>query len=441
MKVAYFSPFAPDASGISDYSDDLVKELINYVDIDLFTNVPVSSEKIKKQFSVFLVRDIEDDALRQQYDLMIFQAGNNARYHKDILEMFMKYGGILELHDFAMHHYLAEVTYAKGEYEEYKKVMEYCHGYKGKRAAVQFLNGEIPSPWDHQSQRFTVNKYLIDKASAVIVHSDMAKQMVMAVRPEIPVLQMPISQAFVQEDFWEHKKECKERLRIAQSKQVLGSFGFATASKRIIPILNGLSIYKESSGADFVYYIVGKVEDRSIYKTIKRLKLSKNVVVTGRVSMDDFMLYMGACDICFNLRYPTQGESSGCLHQGIAMGKPVFVTNVGSFEEYPDSFTCRVRYDGHEPWDIAAGIEHLLQDEAALQECGKQAVAYAKEHFNIKKNVKMYADFLEEIAAGTYAVKDEVDVILNRLFAQYDREDITVEMVMNQLNKVCEDSI
>ena len=47
----------------------------------------------------------------------------------------------------------------------------------------------------------------------------------------------------------------------------------------------------------------------------KQYDLEKEILVTGYTTIDQFKLYMGACDICFNLRYPTQGESSASLHR------------------------------------------------------------------------------------------------------------------------------
>ena len=46
---------------------------------------------------------------------------------------------------------------------------------------------------------------------------------------------------------------------------------------------------------------------------IRSMGLSANVRVLGFAPIEDFVGYLGACDIVLNLRYPTVGESSGTL--------------------------------------------------------------------------------------------------------------------------------
>lgn len=56
-----------------------------------------------------------------------------------MVDTFLKYPGILELHDFSLHHYLAEDTFVQKEYDKYIEIMKYCHGNKGEYTAKRFL--------------------------------------------------------------------------------------------------------------------------------------------------------------------------------------------------------------------------------------------------------------------------------------------------------------
>ena len=132
MKIAYFSPFSPDRSGISDFSEELVMELSKYCQMDLYAAKPIANEEICSKFPVFQITEINDSNKRKQYDHLIYQAGNNRNYHKAVIDTFLKYPGILELHDLSLHYYLAEDTYVQKDFDKYIEIMKYCHGKKGE---------------------------------------------------------------------------------------------------------------------------------------------------------------------------------------------------------------------------------------------------------------------------------------------------------------------
>lgn len=414
MRIAYFSPFSPDKSGVSDFSEELVLELCKYVDIELFSRTAIKNPKIVEKFTVHSFEEIEDDSFRNNFDFLVYQIGNNITYHKGVTDCFLKYPDILEIHDLSLHHYLAEDTFVKQDYDKYVEIMKYCHGKDGEKTAKRFLSGQIRAPWETDSAKYTVNKHLIDRARAIIVHSDMAKQYVRGIRLDVPIINIPLQAPDIIENFEVYKKECKRELHFSDDTIVFGSFGYATLAKRIEPILNALSIFKKSTNYKFVYCIVGKVENIDVPELLSKLDLKENVIVTGFAELDEFKRYMGACDICFNLRYPTQGESSASLHRMLGMGKPILVTNIGAFEEYPDDIVMKVRYDENEVQDIYANIMRLLENPNELVHKSKKAFEYANENCNLTKNAKRYYKFFEEIQNGTYS-DNYIDEYLNIL--------------------------
>lgn len=417
MKIGYVSPLPPDASGIADFAEELLPELKKHMELEIFSRISVKSGKLAEGFSVHSIEDLENKALRDSCDLLIYQSGNNVRFHGEILEKFKKYPGILEIHDFAMHHYLAESTYVKGDYEAYVKAMAYCHGKRGEITARKFLAGEGRAPWENDALRYSVNKYLVDMASAVITHSDMAKQMIQAVSPDKPIVNIPLHTADILENPEQYRKECRKKLGIREELLMLGSFGYATRAKRIPEIVEALGMYASQGGLDFHYYIVGKVEemDVNIERLAKQLGIGDKVTVTGFTDLDTFKAYMGACDICFNMRYPTQGESSASLHRILGMGKPVIVSRIGSFEEYPDDIVLKINHDQNEVHEILEAVRGLTRNKAELAGRSRKALAFAKENCDLEKNARKYADFFEQLIKGTYK-KEPLDALLDEMF-------------------------
>lgn len=433
MKIAYFSPLSPDASGIADFAEELLPELRKHMEVDLFCRILPEKETITNNFKIYKLDDIENRELRESYDHLVYQAGNNVRFHGELLEKFKKYPGILEIHDFAMHHYLAESTFVKGDYQGYVETMAYCHSKRGEMTARKYLAGEARAPWENDALRYSVNKYLVDKATAVITHSDMAKQMIKAVSPDKKIINIPLHTPDIVENPEEYRKECRKLLGIKENLLVLGSFGYATRAKRIMEIIEALAMYKEQGGLPFHYYIVGQVEDLDIGKKVRQLGIQSQVTVTGFTDLEKFKQYMGACDICFNLRYPTQGESSASLHRILGMGKPVIVSRIGSFEEYPDEIVRKICHSHNEVNEILDAVRDMAKDREELKKRGEAAISFAGENCDLKKNGLKYAGFFKALKENTFE-DTQIDRLVDALFERGMTSKKDIARLMEQEN-------
>lgn len=414
MRVGYCSPFNPMKSGISDFSEELVPELCKLIEVVVFSPIRPKHANVMEPAEIHLLSELDDDQLRNSLDLIVYHVGNNIKYHGEIIDMLLKYGGILELHDFGLHHLAAEKYWITGGNEPYLNEVIYCHGERGARIAQQFFNGEIRGPWEIHSMDMPMNRRYIEAADAMIVHSETAKQMALGIRPDIPIVNIMLHADIIDNpDIW--KNECRVELNIAPDTIVFGSFGFATSAKRIVPILDALTLYKKRSAGKFLYLIVGEPQkELKLDEAISERGLDGNVMVTGFATLEEFKRYMGACDFCFNLRYPTQGESSASLHRMLGMGKPVIVTDIGTFADYPDEVVLKVRYDDNEVNDILQAIYRLTDDRNAMKKRSEMALTFAKQNCSLQTNSTRYYDYFQQICDHTWE-PDYEDVILGRL--------------------------
>jgi glycosyltransferase involved in cell wall biosynthesis len=277
------------------------------------------------------------------------------------------------------------------------------------------LDGKERAPWETHALELTVNKHMIDRAKGVIVHSDMAKQMVKGIRPEVPVINIPLHTPDIQDNYLEEKSQAKRKLKHSENTLILGSFGYATRAKRILETLEALAMYYKNNSKDFHYYIVGKVDDIDVEGKIKELSLEGNVTVTGFTEIEDFKTYMNACDICFNLRYPTHGESSASLHRMLGMGKPVIVSQIGSFEEYPDDIVIKVSYDEKEIIDIYSALCDLTKNTDTMIERSKRANEFAQINCSLSVNARRYYEFFTSVSHHTFS-ENGIDAFIDRLF-------------------------
>ena len=431
MKIAYCSPFNPVKSGISDFSEELIFELKKYAKVDIFYDKEPNNLEVAREFKYFNIKELYKVDMQSKYDVCVFHMGNNFDYHKEIKEVFLKCKGILELHDFSLHNFLAAETYVRNDIDGYLDCVKYCHGDSGVKIVQKFLDGMTRAPWETHALELTVNKHLIDNATGVIVHSDMAKQMVKGIKPDLPVINIPLHTPDIIGAYEENKIKAKEELGIDKETLIIGSFGYATRAKRILEILDALVIFKERKSKDFHYFIVGKVDGIDIESKLEELDLNNQVTITGYTELEDFKLYMSACDICMNLRYPTHGESSASLHRMLGMGKPVIVSNIGSFEEYPDDIVLKVRCDENEVSDIFKSIIELTSSKDIILERSRFAYEYAKQNCSLVENAKRYIDFFNRISEDNF--KDSsIDTFLDKVFELSLGDEEYIKYLLNQ---------
>ena len=134
---------------------------------------------------------------------------------------------------------------------------------------------------------------------------------------------------------------------------------------------------------------------------IRSMGLSANVRVLGFTPIEDFVGYLGACDIVLNLRYPTVGESSGTLLRSLGLGKAVMVSEVGSFREFPDDVCLKVPVGAGEEDLIFEYLNLLVSRPEVAQALGARAQGLRGARSATGPTVAaQYAAFLEAVVDG-----------------------------------------
>ena len=134
VRVAYFSPMPPEASGIADYSALLVPALREHVDVD------VVKRGTKRP--------------PRGTDLAVYHIGNNPEAHGWILDALRRTPGLVVLHDFVLHHLVAGVTIGRRDGHGYLDAMEREHGVVGRLLAHGVLDKRLPPLWEARPEEF-----------------------------------------------------------------------------------------------------------------------------------------------------------------------------------------------------------------------------------------------------------------------------------------------
>jgi SAM-dependent methyltransferase len=125
--------------------------------------------------------------------------------------------------------------------------------------------------------------------------------------------------------------------------------------------------------------------------------IEANARVIGFAPIDDFVGYLAACDIVLNLRYPTLGESSGTLLRSLGLGKAVLVSEIGSFQEFPDDVCVKVPLGAGEEDLIFEYLNLLVSRPEVARALGARAKQYVATECNWRLVANKYAAFLASV--------------------------------------------
>jgi 2-polyprenyl-3-methyl-5-hydroxy-6-metoxy-1,4-benzoquinol methylase/glycosyltransferase involved in cell wall biosynthesis len=391
-KLAYFSPLRPQASGISDYSEELLPHLAGAADITLFVDGfhPVNSE-LTSRFEVCDYRRQRSSLRRlEEFDAVVYHMGNDHRYHAGILDAMQTRPGVVVLHDFALQDFFLGLARDRNQPEIYLREVEFCYGKKARAVAEESLRRGAVPPLVSHPQEFTQKESNVSFGECVIVHSQWVLDRLKD-RAAVPAVHVPHLVDFDEEYVSLTPAQRSDEVRIA-------SFGLITPGKGIELALRALSRLRGSHR--FRYTIVG---EPNLHYDVRRLirdhKLTDLVEVTGHVSLEQFKQHMRETDIALNLRERTVGETSGCLCRLMGLGVCSVVADAGWYGELPADCVVKVPLDSHTDSLLAAYLERLIEDESLRTRIGQNARRYAYAHHHVDRSAAAYLEFIDRVIA------------------------------------------
>ena len=400
MRVAYCSPLPPQPSGIADYSAELLPHLAEHLDVDVYTGGGYHpDEAVAGRFTVRRLGELPAAGARR-YDAVLYQLGNDPRYHGGIYRALLARPGVVVLHEYVLHHMLRELTLARGDADGYMEALRYAAGRGGLAAGRRAVATGVPlDPW-----RYPLFEQAVDAAVGVIVHNETCRRRVLASRPAARLRVVPHHLSLDPgpgdggaEGAAVDPAAARAALGLPADALLVATFGFLTAPKRLGVALRAFArLLREVPTARFL--LVGEAGPGAGLDELLADGLDAGVEVVGRTSRADFLTYMRAVDIAVNLRFPTAGETSGTLIRLLGLGKPVIVSDHGAFAEIPDGCCAKVAPDESEEAHLAALLLRLAADPDLRRAMGDNARRHVAAHHTLAGSARAYADFLGETA-------------------------------------------
>lgn len=385
MKIALVTPWPPQATGIADYAYDLAYGLIkNEHEVTIITEelMPKPLEGVNYCHPSSLNQEAMD-----QFDKIVYQMGNNSKFHIYMIDLLFKYSGIVHLHDMVLHHIMAWILYANGDQTLYTKILKKWYGPYSEDLAYKFLSEEKTGLWDTTLvSEFPFFEEVLQYACKCIVHSNYTDGKIKKVFPGLNSAVLPQV----------YRTEIIKPYHFQNKCFHIGIFGGVDYNKRIDIVLRSVA-EAIRCGANIDLHIVGSVsaECEYIYDLINELSLSSVVHLHGRLNHNDFLSLLSSVDLCIALRYPSMGETSAIVMRALQASIPVIVNDIGWYSELPSFIPKITPNDPQECQILCDLIIKFSKNNDELNDLRLTLSNYSKHELNFDLVIKDYVSFLK----------------------------------------------
>lgn len=367
----------PSPSGIADYVAEQAPELARHAEVRIVDRDPGP--------------DAEMDT-----DLDIYHLGNSP-HHAYIYRAALHRPGVVVLHEWNLHHLVLRETVERGDVFSYLREMRHAHGDVGTfvgRQVARGLGGEI------LPALFPLGDRILEGSLAVVGLTRWVQRQAERRLPGRPILHLPLHLALPLHPL-PSKEEARQALGLPAQALILTAPGLATQAKRLDLATRAVARLRERYPS-LTLVVAGGVDRRlPLEAWAREAGLGAHLLVTGRLSLEDFVRHLCAADIILALRFPSYGEISAALVRALGVGRPALVTaGTPAAEEFPEGIVVPVDPGLAEEDQLEALLEHLLRNPGLRDTIGHLARAHVSEHHDIGATTRRLAVFVEEVLAG-----------------------------------------
>jgi glycosyltransferase involved in cell wall biosynthesis len=368
------------ASGISDYSFELLPLVAQAADVDVVcprVGLPWRRRAPVAPMGLRVTDPHDFPARAASYDAVIYHLGNNPA-HRFVYEAARGRPGIAVFHDFTMHHLIDWMHWGppRRDLRGYRDALTRELGPElGERLAT--LHGtDVVS--EFEKFLWPLNGELARGSRAIVVHNHDAAERMREIAPAVPVRVIPHHAGSPPPEVaGVTRAEARARLGLPAEAFLVGHFGYVTRPKQPGAVVGGFARLARRRQDALLLMVGADNSGGGLDRVIDRNGMRGRVRPVGYVGLTRFYLYLKAVDAVVNLRYPSAGESSGTVSRALAEGRATIVNDLGSFSELPDDATLKVEIDGDQPEQVGAHLIRLAEDPAFREGIELAARRYA----------------------------------------------------------------
>jgi len=256
IRLAFLTPLPPAASGIADYSAEVLHLLAPLYAIDVFHAQPhVERERLPGSCGLYHASTLLARHQQQPYDLAIHQLGNGPD-HDFVYALLPRLPGLLVLHDLVLHHARARMfldtpqarAYARepwnaarrqaaladvGAYED-----ELTYSYPAQ--ATRLVAAQLGTIGDLLPYAYPLFRIPVESARLVAVHNTFMAQAIATEVADAEVVRIPMAaepSVVRREDV----DALRARYALAPGALVVACFGLMTREKRLVTVARAVA--------------------------------------------------------------------------------------------------------------------------------------------------------------------------------------------------------
>jgi len=394
VRLAVWSPLPPTPSGIADYTAEVLPALARRAEVWAVVQDP-------RACAPFLECEVVDPEHVPDVDLHVYQLGNSPS-HGYCYRAAIAQPGVVVLHEWSLHHLVLHETLERGDRAAYLREMRRAHGEQGTfvgRQVARALGGDmLPA-------LYPLNERVLEGALGVVGLTRYIAGRAKARAPQQPVLHLPHHFSFPRAgpladsaETRPTREQARALLGLPPQALLVTAPGLATAAKRIETAMRVVGRLRERWPALHLV-LAGDVDAKlPLEQWAHDSRCGDGLIVTGRLSLEDFARHLIAADIVLALRFPSHGEISGALLRAAGIGRPCIVTGATpAAEEFPEGVVAPIDPGAGEAAQLEALLAHMLDQPDFRESMGRVAARYVKRHNDLDDTADTLVSFLRSV--------------------------------------------
>ncbi len=388
LRIAYASPWAPQRTGVADYSVSLTERLAEHVDLTVFTQAERSNTATREGIPVRGLNALAES--HEEFDAVVYHLGNNVEFHRAIYMQAWQRPGVVVIHDTNIHSFMAGSFLGNEDEHLYFEAVEQGYGIPREHCDPETLD----------LYEYPMGRAIAQRSLATVVHNRWAREQLAGIDPVYVIPHGATSSC----------RSCdpglmarlRRRLDVRSQEFVVSTMGYVNHLKRVPVIVQAIA-HLRHKGYPVRLIIGGSLTDQQdwLVERIAQLQLEDAVTITGYLSDEEFDGVIQLSDVVLNLRFPSMGESSGTMYKAMARSKACIVSNYAQFAELPADACWKLDVDDHEIPQLVAALEALFHDPNLRRTLAMNAKRFVEQFSSYKVSSRLYADVLAEVVATT----------------------------------------
>lgn len=303
------------------------------------------------------------------YDLLVYNIGDNALLHQHAVDALLRFPGICIFHDFVIANLFRGWVAGRGEESRASVTFD---RFDGHGAYSRFA---APGRSSRQPGEYTMLEWLAPHALAAVAHGSHYRSQLEACCSG-PVRHIPLAYDLPDEIAPPCRRNPEHRLRLA----TIGVVNENKLAAEIISVIGRSDRLRRSCS----YTLAGPISD-DMRRRLDHLasRLGVKLIIMGAVSRAELAAEIGKADALLCLRQPVLEGASASAIEAMLAGRPTLVLDHGFYRDLPADLVLKIPADFDDlNQTLAERLVWLLDHPEDACELGANAASWARRAFS-----------------------------------------------------------